>query len=150
MIESLTARERQVLQLIAAGRTTKEVARELGISFKTAACHRQRVLDKCGAVNTAELVRHAVQKGWISGTAPAPILDRVRRAFEESRKYRQMLRVAVDESRSLRAKCKANCALFRSTRKELRTRCDELLMAVRKTGDADPNSGPPPAVFRAT
>lgn len=59
----LTAREREVFHLIAEGLTTKEIARKLDISAKTAENHRARVLDKVGVRNTAELVRYALRKG---------------------------------------------------------------------------------------
>lgn len=63
---ALTAREREVFHLIAEGLTTKEIARKLDISVKTAENHRARVLDKLGMRNTAELVRYAVQRGLVS------------------------------------------------------------------------------------
>ncbi|GHE25524.1 response regulator [Vulcaniibacterium thermophilum] len=63
---TLTAREREVFHLIAEGLTTKEIARKLDISVKTAENHRARVLDKLGMRNTAELVRYAVQRGLVS------------------------------------------------------------------------------------
>ena len=62
---SLTAREREVFHLIAEGLTTKEIARRLGISAKTAENHRGRVLDKLDVRNTAELVRYALRKGLL-------------------------------------------------------------------------------------
>jgi DNA-binding NarL/FixJ family response regulator len=61
----LTAREREVFHLIAEGLTTKEIARRLAISAKTAENHRGRVLDKLDMRNTAELVRYALRKGLI-------------------------------------------------------------------------------------
>ena len=61
----LTAREREVFHLIAEGHTTKEIARKLDISVKTAENHRARVLDKVGVRNTAELVRYALRKGLL-------------------------------------------------------------------------------------
>jgi len=61
----LTAREREVFHLIAEGQTTKEVARRLEISVKTAENHRSRVLDKLDVRNTAELVRYALRRGLI-------------------------------------------------------------------------------------
>ncbi len=61
----LTAREREVFHLIAEGHTTKEIARALDISVKTAENHRARVLDKAGVRNTAELVRYALRKGLL-------------------------------------------------------------------------------------
>lgn len=60
---NLTAREREVFHLIAEGLTTKEIARKLGISSKTAENHRARVLQKLGARNTAEVVRYAIRRG---------------------------------------------------------------------------------------
>ena len=62
---SLTAREREVFHLIAEGMTTKEIARKLEISVKTAENHRGRVLDKLDLRNTAELVRYALRKGLL-------------------------------------------------------------------------------------
>lgn len=61
----LTSREREVFHLIAEGHTTKEVARKLDISAKTAENHRARVIDKVGVRNTAELVRYALRKGLL-------------------------------------------------------------------------------------
>ena len=61
----LTAREREVFHLIAEGMTTKEIARRLGISVKTAENHRSRVIDKLDLRNTAELVRYALRKGLL-------------------------------------------------------------------------------------
>lgn len=62
---SLTPREREVFHLVAEGRTTKEVAKTLGIGVKTAENHRTRMMSKLGVHNTAELVRYAVRKGLI-------------------------------------------------------------------------------------
>mgnify|MGYP006193092351 FL=1 len=62
---SLTPREREVFHLIAEGLTTKEIARKLDISVKTAENHRARVIDKLGVRNTAELVRYALRRGLL-------------------------------------------------------------------------------------
>ena len=62
---TLTPREREVFHLVTEGRTTKEVAAELGISAKTAENHRTRVLDKLAVHNTAELVRYAARHGLL-------------------------------------------------------------------------------------
>lgn len=59
----LTQREREVFHLIVEGMTTKEIARRLDISTKTAENHRFRAMDKLGARNTAELIRYAVKHG---------------------------------------------------------------------------------------
>ncbi|MCB1608154.1 MAG: response regulator transcription factor [Xanthomonadales bacterium] len=61
----LTAREREVFHLIVEGMTTKEIARHLNISTKTAENHRFRSMDKLGARNTAELIRYAVKHGLL-------------------------------------------------------------------------------------
>ncbi|NEZ04826.1 response regulator transcription factor [Wenzhouxiangella sp. XN201] len=63
--QSLTAREREVMHLVCEGKSTKEVARTLGIGVKTAENHRGRVLDKLDVRNTAELVRYAARRGLI-------------------------------------------------------------------------------------
>ena len=62
---NLTLRERQVLQLVAEGKTTKEVAQLLGISAKTADSHRTRLMTKLGIHDTAGLVRYAIRQGLI-------------------------------------------------------------------------------------
>jgi DNA-binding NarL/FixJ family response regulator len=63
--EPLTPRERQVLQLIAEGKTTKEVAQLLGVSVKTAETHRCHIMEKLGIHDTAGLVRYAIRRGVI-------------------------------------------------------------------------------------
>jgi two-component system response regulator NreC len=61
----LTPRERQVLQLVAEGKTTKQVAKLLGITQKTAESHRTRIMEKLEVHETASLVRYAVRRGLI-------------------------------------------------------------------------------------
>ncbi len=63
--EMLTPRERQVLQQIAEGRTTKEIAVQLGISSKTAASHRARLMEKLDIHETAGAVKYAIRLGLI-------------------------------------------------------------------------------------
>jgi DNA-binding CsgD family transcriptional regulator len=63
--DPLTARERQVLQLIAEGKSTKDTATVLGISVKTAESHRMRLMQKLDIHETASLVRYAVRRGLI-------------------------------------------------------------------------------------
>jgi DNA-binding CsgD family transcriptional regulator len=63
--EALTAREKQVLKLVAEGRSNKEAAEVLGISVKTAMSHRERVMEKLGLHNRTELVRFALKLGVI-------------------------------------------------------------------------------------
>lgn len=55
----LTARERQLMQLVVSGHTNKEIAARLGISTKTVEAHRAKVMLKTGAANLVELVRMA-------------------------------------------------------------------------------------------
>jgi two-component system response regulator NreC len=61
----LSSRERQVLQLVAEGKTTKEIAAVLGISIKTADSHRTRIMRKLDIHDTAGLVRFAIRRGLI-------------------------------------------------------------------------------------
>lgn len=63
--DPLSDRERQVLQLVAEGNTTKEVARILGVSVKTAESHRSRIMQKLDIHDTAGLVRCAIRRGII-------------------------------------------------------------------------------------
>jgi DNA-binding NarL/FixJ family response regulator len=62
----LTLREREVLQLIAEGQKTKQIAARLGISVKTAESHRTRIMKKLDVHDTANLVRYAIRRGLIS------------------------------------------------------------------------------------
>jgi RNA polymerase sigma factor (sigma-70 family) len=59
---ALTPREREVFHLVVDGKTTKEIAKQLGISPKTAENHRARLMEKLDVHNTAELVRYAAKK----------------------------------------------------------------------------------------
>ena len=63
--DRLSPREREVLQLVAEGKTTKEVATVLGISVKTAESHRTRIMEKLDIHETATLVRYAIRRGVI-------------------------------------------------------------------------------------
>jgi DNA-binding NarL/FixJ family response regulator len=61
----LAPREREVLQRIAAGRNTKQIAQELKVSTKTVETHRRRLMDKLGLHSVAELTRYAVREELI-------------------------------------------------------------------------------------
>ena len=63
--ETLTDREKQVLKLVAEGKTNKEIAEILGISVKTAMGHRANLMEHLGIHNKAELVKFALQRGII-------------------------------------------------------------------------------------
>jgi DNA-binding NarL/FixJ family response regulator len=65
LYEALTDREKQVLKLVAEGKSNKDVAEVLGISVKTAMSHREHVMEKLGVHNRTELVRFAIKKGVI-------------------------------------------------------------------------------------
>jgi len=63
--DPLSSRERQVLQLIADGRSSKEVANVLGISTKTVDTHRTRLMGKLNIHDAVSLVRYAIRRGMI-------------------------------------------------------------------------------------
>jgi len=63
--ERLTTRERQVLQLIAEGRTNREVADSLGLAVKTVDTHRTRLMGKLNIHDQTALVKYALRKGVI-------------------------------------------------------------------------------------
>ena len=65
-VPRLTARQREVLQLIAEGRSAKEVAAVLTISIRTAEAHKARISEVLGLHTTAELVQYAIRNGIIS------------------------------------------------------------------------------------
>ena len=60
--EKLTSRECEIMQLIAAGGSSKEIGRQLGVSPRTVETHRARIMSKLGARNAADLVRIALQE----------------------------------------------------------------------------------------
>ncbi len=59
----LTPREREVLRLIAEGKTNRQIADELYVSEKTVGNHRQHIMDKLDLHNTADLTRYAIREG---------------------------------------------------------------------------------------
>jgi len=60
---TLSAREREVLQLLAEGKTSKEIANSLSVSVKTVESHRSQIMDKLGIRTVAELTKFAVREG---------------------------------------------------------------------------------------
>ena len=66
----LTPREREVVQLLAEGKTTKEVASVLGLGFKTADTHRTNIMRKLGLGSLSELVLYAVRNGIVQVAMP--------------------------------------------------------------------------------
>ena len=65
----LTEREREVLQLLAEGKTTKQIAERLHISSKTVEAHRLKIMHKLDIDNIAQLTKYAIQEGL---TMPEP------------------------------------------------------------------------------
>jgi DNA-binding NarL/FixJ family response regulator len=65
-LASLTARQREILQLIAEGRSTKEIAADLDVSVKTVETHRAQLMERLDIHDVAGLVRFAIRTGLIS------------------------------------------------------------------------------------
>jgi DNA-binding NarL/FixJ family response regulator len=65
-LDNLTPREREVLQLVAEGRSAKEIAAALRISRRTAEFHKARLMEALGVQTTAELIQYAIRTGVIS------------------------------------------------------------------------------------
>ena len=74
MVEKLTPREREVLQLVAEGKANKEIAKELGIGIKTTEKHRERLMKKLDIHDTAGLTRYAIGAGMVTSVVPLIIL----------------------------------------------------------------------------
>jgi len=64
-IEPLTAREKEVLKLLAEGKGSKEIAEFLLISIRTVERHRANIMQKLDVKKTADIVRHAIQRGYV-------------------------------------------------------------------------------------
>lgn len=65
-LEALTPRQREILQLVAEGHTSKDIARRLSLSFKTVETHRAQVMERLGVHDVAGLVRFAVRVGLVT------------------------------------------------------------------------------------
>jgi DNA-binding NarL/FixJ family response regulator len=65
-VDLLTSREREVLQMIAEGKTNKEIDNSLNLSVYTVEAHRGRVMEKLNLHNTGDMVRFALRNGLIS------------------------------------------------------------------------------------
>jgi DNA-binding NarL/FixJ family response regulator len=65
-IDALTPRQREILQLVAEGNTSKEIAERLGLSFKTVEAHRAQIMERLGVRDLAGLVRFAVRVGLVT------------------------------------------------------------------------------------
>ena len=63
VFSALTAREREVLQLMSEGRNTKQIAMDLHVSIKTIETHRRQIMEKLGLYSVAELTKYAIREG---------------------------------------------------------------------------------------
>jgi DNA-binding NarL/FixJ family response regulator len=68
--DRLTPREKQVLKLLAEGKTSRDISKYLSISLKTVMTHRANVMAKLNAHSRAELIRYAIRKGIIPVDEP--------------------------------------------------------------------------------
>jgi DNA-binding NarL/FixJ family response regulator len=66
LFTSLTPRQREVLQLVAEGRSAKEIAAQLYISVKTVEFHKKHLMEELNLRTSAELIRYAVEKGFVA------------------------------------------------------------------------------------
>ncbi len=66
LFSALTARQREVLQLVAEGKSAKEIGALLFISVKTVEFHKKHLMEELNLRSSAELVRYAVEHGWVS------------------------------------------------------------------------------------
>jgi DNA-binding NarL/FixJ family response regulator len=69
--DSVTRREEQVLKLVAWGLTHKQIAQKLGISVKTIESHKARAKTSLQLRDRADIVRYAVNRGWLRWPNPA-------------------------------------------------------------------------------
>ena len=65
-VDPLTLREREILQLVAEGQSSKEIGEKLHLSVKTVETHRSRLMEKLNIHNVASLVRYAIRQGLIT------------------------------------------------------------------------------------
>jgi len=128
VMESLTNREEQVLQLIIEGYSTKQIAARLEMSFKTAACHRYHILDKFGARNTADLVRRALRMSSRQRAAPADSLTHLVAAYStDIRESGAKLRAELAQTRNLVRQSRALRDEITAMRLELHWTCLKLV-----------------------
>ena len=124
---SLTPREVEVLRLIATGKSSKQVAYELGMSFRTAVSHRYRIFQKLGVTKAAELVIRAAQMGLVDLYAkPQPALPQwISSMQEENTAERTKLAALLREAKLLRE-------ISAATRQELHAARKDVIAVVKK------------------
>jgi len=103
-----TRREIEVLKLIAAGLSTKQIAASLGISFKTASCHRSHLMEKLGIHEVAGLTRYAIRNGYIGvadngspSGSQEELFDRVRQTYAEYKRALEAYSAFLKERESI-------------------------------------------------
>jgi DNA-binding CsgD family transcriptional regulator len=69
-MERLTPREIEILWLICDRHSSRDIAAHLGLSVKTVACHRQRILAKASVTNSVQLLRWAIKQGLVTVELP--------------------------------------------------------------------------------
>ena len=146
----LTAREREVARLIAGGHSSKQIAADLGISFRTVVCHRFRIFQKLGVSNTAELVGQAVRMGLVDffahSSAPSdsrqPLSYRMSAMREENAKQRRHLAALLSESRLLRELSAANRKGLKEARRQMTVQVEQLMGCLNDDCGTNPQTAP--------
>lgn len=147
---NLTPREREVARLIASGHSSKQIAADLGISFRTVVCHRFRIFQKLGVTNTAELVAQAVRMGLVDFFAGSnvppdsdqPISYRMTAMRDENTKERQILAALLSESRLLREQSAAGRKDLKEARRQMIGQIQELVEILNHATGGNPQTAP--------
>jgi len=146
----LTPREREVARLIATGHSSKQIAADLGISFRTVVCHRFRIFKKMGVTNTAELVGAAVRMGLIDFFSDAnatngsgeSLFERVCDIGAENTRERQILAALLSESRRLRAEAVNGRKDFIQVRRQMFEQVKELMECLNDKSGSNIQTAP--------
>ena len=147
---NLTPREREVARLIASGHSSKQIAADLGISFRTVVCHRFRIFQKLGVTNTAELVAQAVRMGLVdffSGSSVPPDSDqpisyRMIAMREENARERQILAALLLQSKLLREQSAASRKDLKEVRRQVMGQIQELVETLNHASRENPQAAP--------
>jgi DNA-binding CsgD family transcriptional regulator len=146
----LTPREREVARLIAGGHSSKQIAAELGISFRTVVSHRFRIFQKLGVTNTAELVAQAVLMGLVDffadrstrSNAGQALSDRIIRMSEENTRERELLTALIAESRLLREQSAASRKDLHEVRHQVIAQIEKLMECMNDGSRRNPQTAP--------
>lgn len=144
----LTPREREVARLIASGHSSKQIAVDLEISFRTVVSHRFRIFQKLGVTNTAELVAQAVRMGLVdffSGSnvpldSDQPISYRMTAMREENTRERQILAALITESKLLREQSVATRKGLEEARHQVMVQVFKLVEALKHASSENPQA----------